>query len=188
MPASNIHFASSISELLCYFLIFLFVHIIQFLSLSLLSLISSFISSWSPCILEFDGVHKVDSVNLLLLHFKKLVFKWCLSTLNYPIFLVPLGWKIFFVAPCYYLSLSENLDLVASHLLRSTRLHYSQPPFYLPGEKPFSRPHLEGQIKCTVYKTEPTWGMGEKSPSPGKAVTWSPSRCWREWPQLSSAF
>ena len=141
-------------------------------------------------------MHKVDSVSLFLLHFKKLVFKWCLSTLNYPVFLVPLGWKIFFVAPCYYLSLSENLDLLASHLLRKHKSTLLPTSFLPSWWETIFQTSFRRADRCTVVlcglvrscKTQRTWGMGEKSPSPGKAMSWSPSRCWREWPWLSPAF
>lgn len=101
-----------------------------------------------------------SSVNLLLLHFKNLVFKWCLPTLNYPIFLVPLGWKIFFVAPCYYLSL--KIWISWPHICLEAQ-KYITPNLILPSWwETFVQTSFRRADRCTVYKTQPTWGMGKR--------------------------
>lgn len=185
LPVSSACFDSPITDLLYYFLILLFVYIRQFLSslfcvshfIFHLFLKSMYSGIWwgaqSRC-------YKFTSVL-----FQKIVLKWCFSTLKYPSFLVLLCWKIFFAVLFYYLSSNENLDLLTSYLLRSRECITSQPLFYLPDEKPFSRPHARGQIDV---QDPIKWGMGKKSPSPGKFMPWSPSICWGEWPQLSLAF
>ena len=97
--------------------------------------------------------------------FQKIVLKWCFSTLKYPSFLVLLCWKIFFAVPCYYLSSNENLDLLTSYLLRSRECITSQPLFYLPGEKPFSRPHAGGQMDALCTRSN-QMRNGEKESNP----------------------